>query len=56
MSDCRRGVDWLLDLLTTVTLTTLDYTLQISDAQTSVLSLLQSLLVVSWQRILTQEL
>jgi hypothetical protein len=35
---------------------TLDYILQITDTRTSVLSLLQSPLAVSWQRILTQEL
>jgi hypothetical protein len=33
-----------------------DYTLQITGTRTCVLSLLQSLLAVSWQRILTQEL
>jgi hypothetical protein len=54
--DYRRGFDWWLDLLTAYTLTTRDYTLQITDTQTSVLSLLQSTLAVSWQRILTQEL
>jgi hypothetical protein len=56
MSDYRRVLDWWLDLLTIYTLTTRDYILQTTDTQTSVLSLLQSPLVVSWQRILTQEL
>jgi hypothetical protein len=31
MSDYRRGLEWWLDLLTTYTLTTRDYTLQITD-------------------------
>jgi hypothetical protein len=35
---------------------TCNYALQITDTWTSVLSLLQSPLAVSWQRILTQEL
>jgi hypothetical protein len=31
--DYRRGLDWCLDLLTTYTLRTRDYTLQITDTQ-----------------------
>jgi hypothetical protein len=31
MSDYRRGLDWWLDLLTTYTLTTREYTLKITD-------------------------
>jgi hypothetical protein len=31
MSDYRRGLDWWIDLLTTYTFTTRDYTLQITD-------------------------
>jgi hypothetical protein len=49
-------VEWILDLLTTYTLTTRDYSLQITDTHNSVLSLLQSPLPVIWQQILTQEL
>jgi hypothetical protein len=56
ISDYRRGLNWLLILLTAYSLTTYDYILQITDTQTSVLSLLHSPLTVSWQRILTQEL
>jgi hypothetical protein len=55
VSECRRGLDLLFDLLTTYTLTTRDYTSQNTDTQTGVLSLLQSPLAVSWQRTLTQE-
>jgi hypothetical protein len=55
-SDYRRGLDWWLDLLTTYTLTTHNYILQITDTLDSALSVLQSPLAVSWQRILTQEL
>jgi hypothetical protein len=57
MCDYRRGLDSWLDLLTTYTLTAHDYNLQINDnTRIRVLSLLQSPLAVSWQRILTQEL
>jgi hypothetical protein len=38
MGDYRRGFDWWLDLLTTYTLTTRDYTLQITDTNRSVSS------------------
>jgi hypothetical protein len=40
MCDYRRGLDWRLDLLLTYTLTARDHTVQITDTQTSVLSLL----------------
>jgi hypothetical protein len=58
MSDYSRGLGWRFDLLTTYTLTTRDYISQITDThtQTSVLSLLQSPIAVSSQRILIQEL
>jgi hypothetical protein len=61
--DYRRGMDWILDLLTTYRsyyklLQHYRYfrNLQFTVTHTSVLSLLQFLLSVSWQRILTQEL
>jgi hypothetical protein len=53
MSDHRRSLDWSLDLLATYTLTTRYHR---ALTETSVLSLLQSPLTVSWQRILTQEI
>jgi hypothetical protein len=56
MSGCRQGLEWWLDLLTTYTLMTHDYTLQTTDTQIIVLSLLQSPLAISWQRIIEQEL
>jgi hypothetical protein len=60
MSDYRWGLGWLLDILTTYSLTTRGHALQITDThthtQTSVLGPLQSPLAVSWQRILTQGL
>jgi hypothetical protein len=40
MSDYRRGLDWCLDLLTTYTLTTRDYTLQITDTHRLVFSVI----------------
>jgi hypothetical protein len=43
MSDYRWGLDWWLDLLTTYTLTTHDYTLQITDAPGLVSSVYYSL-------------
>jgi hypothetical protein len=55
MSGYRRGLDWGLDLLTAYTLTPRDCTLQITGIEISILSLLQSPLAVSWQRILRKE-
>lgn len=57
LSKYRQGLDWWLGLLTIYTLTTRDYTLQITDTHTythiNVLDLLQSPLAVFWQQILT---
>jgi hypothetical protein len=47
-------MDWILDYRPFVH-TTRNYTVQITDTQTSVLSLLQLLLAVSWQRLLQRE-
>jgi uncharacterized UPF0160 family protein len=44
-----RVLNCLLDLLKNYTHATLDYTSQITDTQTSVLSLFKSPLAVSWQ-------
>jgi hypothetical protein len=64
--DYRRGMDWIIGFVGTLYTplgTTDNYsstanlrTLQFTAADTNVLSLLQSPLSVSWQRILTQEL
>jgi hypothetical protein len=50
------GLDWILDLLTTLTHDSQLHFTDHTDTQTSVLSVLQSPLAVPWQRILTQEL
>jgi hypothetical protein len=54
--DYRRGMDWILDLLTTcIHHSELHFTVH-GYTQTSALSILQSPLVVFWQRFLTQAL
>jgi hypothetical protein len=61
----RRGMDWMIGFIDTLVQSTRTYkqysviadlhNLHFTVANTNVLSLLQSPLVVSWQRILTQE-
>jgi hypothetical protein len=54
--DCRRNMDWMLDLLTAcIHQSELHFT-DHWHTQTSVLSPLQSPLSVSWQRLLTMEI
>jgi hypothetical protein len=43
MCDYRRGLDWWIDLMTTYTLMTRDYTLQITDVHRLVSSVYYSL-------------
>jgi hypothetical protein len=52
--DCRRGIDWWVGFIDHL-YTPLGTTLHSSPTQTSDLSLLQSPLVVSWQRLLPRE-
>jgi hypothetical protein len=52
----RQGIDWILDLLTTcIHHSELHFTVH-WHTQTGVLSLLQSLLAISWQRLLLSEI
>jgi hypothetical protein len=54
--DYRRGMDWWMDLLNTAIHHAVSHVIDHWHTQKSVLSILQSPLAVSWQRLLPREI